>query len=221
LPENFNPTVGGYLYLGSVTTLPENFNPTVGGYLYLGSVTTLPENFNPTVGGYLYLRHDLKAKVKVNKPNLPLNTAKNKLLFWQDGKFVKADGMFTEVLNKKGNVYRVRKVHSLKEFYLVTDGTTHAHGETLAKAKEDFRFKVMSEKLKKEPILEDTIITINHYRLVTGACEFGVKSWMDQVFNDAERKTISEKGIKAKDLLPILRKNSAYGLDRFEKMIAF
>jgi len=80
-----------------------------------------------------------------------------------------------EVVSKKGNIYKVRKLHSDKEFYLVTDGKTHAHGETLKKAKEDFRFKIIADKLKKEPILADTVITINHYRLITGACEFGVK----------------------------------------------
>ncbi|MBP7398210.1 MAG: hypothetical protein KA954_01400, partial [Chitinophagales bacterium] len=42
-------TVGGYLYLRSVTSIPEGFNPTVGGYLDLRSVTSIPEGFNPTV----------------------------------------------------------------------------------------------------------------------------------------------------------------------------
>ena len=55
IPEGFNPTVGGDLYLGSVTSIPEGFNPTVGGDLYLRSVTSIPEGFNPTVGGGLDL----------------------------------------------------------------------------------------------------------------------------------------------------------------------
>src|ERR1019366_8154379 len=103
-----------------------------------------------------------------------------KLLVWKDGKYVKADGMFTEVVNKKGNVYRVKKIHSQKEFYLVTDGRTHAHGDTLKKAKEDFRFKIISEKLKTEPIKADTVIDINYYRLITGACELGVRNFIQQ-----------------------------------------
>jgi len=112
-------------------------------------------------------------------------------------------------------------VHSTKEFYLVTDGKTHAHGETLQKAKEDFRFKLIAEKLKSEPILEDTIITIKHYRLLTGACELGVNSWMQSQFNEKERAIIIEKGIKAKELLPILVKSNAYGIDRFKKLVKF
>jgi len=219
IPEGFNPTVGGYLDLGSLTSIPEGFNPTVGGYLYLGSLTSIPEGFNPTVGGYLYLRHGLKANSQ--KPTEKIITPKNKLLFWQDGKFVKADGMFTEVVNKKGGVYKVRKVHSTKEFYLVTDGTTHAHGETIRQAREDFEFKIVSEKLKSEPIKEDTVITVKHYRLITGACELGVKSWLQETFTDKERAEVLENGIKAKDLLPILIKKNAYGIDRFKKLVTF
>jgi len=173
-------TVGGSLGLRGLTSIPEGFNPTVGGSLWLRGLTSIPEGFNPTVGGSLWLRGGLNAETK--KPSLEafLNTPKNKLLFWQDGKYVSADRMLTEVLSKKANIYKVRKLHSDKEFYLVTDGKTHAHGETLKKAKEDFRFKIIADKLKKEPILADTIITINHYRLITGACEFGVKDWMQR-----------------------------------------
>lgn len=148
----------------------------VGGDLDLPSVTSIPEGFNPTVGGDLYLGSGRKEST--NKPKGKIDTPKNKLLFWKDGKYIKADGIFTEVVNKRGNAYRVKKVHSQKEFYLVTDGSTHAHGDTLKKAKEDFQFKIISEKLKNDPIKPNTKITINYYRLVTGACELGVKSWM-------------------------------------------
>ena len=66
------------------------------------------------------------------------------------------------MLNKRGNIYHIKKLHSQKEFYLVTDGTTHSHGETLKQAKADFEFKIISEKLKNEPIEKDTVITIQH-----------------------------------------------------------
>jgi hypothetical protein len=219
IPEGFNPTVGGYLDLGNLTSIPEGFNPTVGGDLYLRNLTSIPEGFNPTVGGSVLLRSGLKCNS--TKPKGTIKTPKNKLLFWQDGKYVSADRMFTEVISKKGNTYKVKKLHSQKEFYLVTDGKTHAHGETAEKAKEDFRFKLMAEKLKSEPILEDTVVTIKHYRLLTGACELGVNSWMQSQFNEKERTAIMEKGMKAKDLLPILEKTNAYGIERFKKLVKF
>jgi hypothetical protein len=204
LPDGFNPTVGGDLDLRSVTTLPDGFNPTVGGYLDLGSVTTLPDGFKNV--------ESWKA-ARVKKPIGTIPTPKNKLMFWQDGKYVKADGIFTEVVNKRGNVYRVKKVHSQKEFYLVTDGTTHAHGDTLQKAKEDFNFKLIAEKLQKDPIKSDTVITVQYYRIVTGACELGCKNFIEQ------HKL--KDSYKAKELLPILEKYNAYGLERIKSLITF
>ena len=53
--SRYLPTVGGYLYLSSLTSIPEGFNPTVGGWLDLRSLTSIPEGFNPTVGGDLDL----------------------------------------------------------------------------------------------------------------------------------------------------------------------
>ena len=214
IPEGFNPTVGGYLDLSNLTSIPEGFNPTVGGSLDLSNLTSIPEGFNPTVGGNLYLRNGLKAETKEPLPNAFINTPKNKLLFWQNGKYVSADQMLTEVISKKGNVYKVRKIHSDKDFYLVTDGTTHAHGETLKKAREDYEFKVIAEKLKNEPINPGTVITDQYYRLVTGACEIGVKQWREQNGVEVEK-------ITAKELLPILEKTNAYGLERFKKLIQF
>ena len=89
-----------------------------------------------------------------------------------------------------------------------------AHGDTVKKAISDVQFKIVAEKLKSEPISEDTIVTINHYRLITGACEMGVNSWMEQ------NKQVTD-GIKAKNFLPILEKTGAYGLDRFKELINF
>ena len=97
----------------------------------------------------------------------------------------------------------------------------YAHGETVKKAISDLQFKIVAEKLSKEPIQPDTIITVNHYRLITGACEMGVKSWMQSTFTDKEFLDISENGIKAELLLPLLKRNKAYGLDRFKSMITF
>ena len=206
IPEGFNPTVGESLDLRSLTSIPEGFNPTVGGYLYLESLTSIPEGFNPTVGESLNLGSGLAA---------PTKKYENKLMFWADGKFVKADGIFTEVLNKRGNTYKVKKLDSPKEFYLVSDGNAiHAHGDTLKKAHEDLRFKIASEKIKNEPILEDTIIDINYYRIVTGACEMGVKQWM-------EANNMTKQSYTAKELLPILKKTNAYGFERFKALISF
>jgi hypothetical protein len=98
--------------------------------------------------------------------------------------------------------------------FVASKDNFYAHGETLKKAISDLQFKVVAEKLKKEPIKADTEITINHYRLITGACEMGVKSWMQQ-------NGIKVEKIKAKDLLPILKNTNAYGLEKFKSLITF
>ncbi len=89
-----------------------------------------------------------------------------------------------------------------------------AHGETIKKAIQDVQFKIIAEKLKNEPIKKDTIITVNYYRLITGACEQGCKSWMNQ-------HNVEVTEIKAVDLLPLLEKTHAYGIERFKSLITF
>jgi len=202
LPDGFNPTVNGSLYLGSVTTLPNGFNPTVGGSLYLESVTTLPDGFNPTVGVSLYLGSGLSAEVKKRTTNL---------INW--GKWIMADGIFTEVISKRGNVYKVKKLNNDKVFYLVTDGGfIHAHGDTLKQAKDDFKFKHTQHLLKNEPITMDTVIDIARYRAITGACESGVNMFRSENGLDKSSYLVSE-------LLPILERKNAYGLESFKRLI--
>jgi len=52
-------TVGGDLYLGSVTSIPEGFNPTVGGYLYLGNHMNKLQIVALTYEFYLYYKKQL------------------------------------------------------------------------------------------------------------------------------------------------------------------
>jgi len=203
LPDGFNPTVGGYLDLRSVTTLPDGFNPIVNGYLDLRNVTTLPNGFNPTVGGDLYLESGLSAETKKPTTNL---------INW--GKWIMADGIFTEVISKRGNVYKVKKLNNDKVFYLVTDGSfVHAHGDTLKQAKDDFKFKHTQHLLKNEPITMDTVIDIARYRAITGACESGVNWFKSENGLDRSSYLVSE-------LLPILESKNAYGLESFKKLIS-
>jgi len=123
--------------------------------------------------------------------------------------------MFTEVLHKKGNVYLVKKVNKEKEFYLVTNGKFHAHGDTLKQAQSDLQFKIIAEKLKKEPIKKDTMISKQYYRIVTGACQIGVDDWVEK--NGLGGK----EEIRADELLLILNKSNAYGVEKFKSLLQF
>jgi len=100
----------------------------------------------------------------------------------------------------------------------------YAHGETVKKAIGDLQFKIVAERLKNEPIEADTLLTVNHYRTITGACDMGVRSWMQsnnipyKIEND---KTVEVEPIAAKDLLPLLKKTSAYGYEKFKSLLTF
>jgi hypothetical protein len=228
LPDGFNPTVGGYLYLGSVTSLPDGFNPTVGGYLYLGSVTSLPDGFNPTVGGYLYWKNG--SKYIGSRIEKPLTTTS---FFW-DG-FAKIDGIFCQVDDFKtktinGEVYEIRTTHRIGKSdatVIVSKDNFHAHGKDFKTAFADLQFKIQSHKLKSEPITVETLVTVAHYRAITGACNFGCKDFMNRhklkysIHNEGEHNEfiVEEKPVKAKDLLKLLKKDNAYGADRFEKLM--
>ena len=94
------------------------------------------------------------------------------------------------------------------------DGFT-AHGYTVKKSISDLQFKIVADKLKKEPINADTVVSINHYRLITGACEFGCKSWLEQ-----NGLTETEE-MRADKLLPMLQKTGAWGYERFKQLVTF
>lgn len=173
--------------------------------------------------GNLYLRHyALPLPVGLTGYNF-----KNFMLSWGD-KYIKADGIFTEVISRKGNIYKVRKIGSEKVFWLVSDGELmHAHGDTLQKANADLEFKIMSEKLKKEPIEKDTMFTVKYYRLLTGACDIGCRSWLDAnnigytLLNKGtdEEETVDDVAMRADDLLPLLEKSNAYGIEKIKSLL--
>ena len=123
------------------------------------------------------------------------------------------DGLFTEVVRKRGNVYIVKKINATKEFYLVTDGDGFwSHGDTLKRAKEDLVFKVLSEKMKNEPLKMTDTVDVPRYRSITGACSTGVQMFRERHGLTKDKYTVAE-------LLPILERNNAYGISRFKELV--
>ena len=219
IPDGFNPTVGGSLYLNSLTSIPDGFNPTVRGSLYLSSLTSIPDGFNPTVGGYLDLRSESKY-IGSEIGNL----------FWTKGNgdtYALFDNMFCQIVSQKTKdeytIYETRKIGAKESVWVVSNGKINAHSDKgIKEAFEELKFKIASEKLKKEPISLDTVMTVDRYRIVTGACEYGCRQFMDkhgikyEVVND---KAVVKQKITAKQLLEILEKDNAYGLNSFKKLI--
>ena len=192
LPDNL--TVGDSLYLRGtgVTALPDNL--TVGGYLDLRGtgITALPDNL--TVGGYLDLENctGITDEIKVNK-NLSskaiaaISRVSNMPIFWEwnDRSYIKVDDMFTAIDSHHGNVYRVHKLNSSEQLYLVTDSENHwAHGRTLQEARADLIFKINDRdtSVYRNMSLNDTITyeeAIAAYRTITGACAAGTRDFIE------------------------------------------
>ena len=192
LPDNL--TVGGYLDLRGtgITALPDNL--TVGGYLDLESctgITALPDNL--TVGGSLDLRGTgITGEVKVNKKLsskaiAAISRVSNMPIFWEwnDRSYIKVDDMFTAIDSHHGNVYRVHKLNSSEQLYLVTDSENHwAHGRTLQEARADLIFKINDRdtSVYRNMSLNDTITyeeAIAAYRTITGACAAGTRDFIE------------------------------------------
>jgi len=208
IPEGFNPTVGGDLYLSGLTSIPEGFNPTVGGYLDLRGLTSIPEGFNPTVGGSLDLRGLTSIPEGFNPTvggwldlsGLECNYTKlnGRPLLWEGGKYISIDGIFGEVIHKRGNVYELKKLNDNNVFYCVSDGNgKYSHGSTLKEAKDDLLYKIGNvDKSEYDGYNLSTSIAfekaIECYRVITGACSFGTKDFITSNNIENREYTIGE-----------------------------
>ena len=213
LPEGL--TVGESLYLRDtgITSLPEGL--AVGGYLDLEGctgITSLPEGL--TVGESLDLRDtgitslpegltvgeslDLEgctgitdtSKVKRTLPPQAvqkIEQARNPELRWEwaGRTYIKVDGIFSQLISRRGNVSVVRQIGERKDAYLVTDGNGRwAHGDTIAEARKDLVYKISNrDKSVYESLTLDSELTfgecIQCYRVITGACAAGTRNYVE------------------------------------------
>ena len=201
-------TVGGSLYINSDAKLDAPNLTTVGGYLYIYSDAKLDAPNLTTVGDSLNIYSDAKLDAPFLK-GLKWKSIDGYLFVIESTK-VKGD----TTIYKGYNIKNVKgKVITKDECYVAEQGVYYAHGKTIKKAIEDVNFKTISEKLKKEPINKDTVIDMKYYRLITGACEMGVQSFI--------KGNGLKESYKASELLPILEQSNAYGLSKFKELLTF
>jgi len=193
IPENFSLIVGGDIWLDSLISIPKNFNPTIGGNLDLRGVTSIPEDFNPIIKGGLWLNGSVKTPKNWYEGKCQYQDVSS-LLSWKDGKYVRVDGIFTEVLHTRGNIRKAKKLDSDKEFYLVTDGNgNYAHGNTIREANQDLLFKTTRRnKSDYEELGVDSVLpyvdAIICYRVITGACSFGTKDFLNNRLKNKQKQ---------------------------------
>ncbi|MDE2098436.1 MAG: hypothetical protein KGL39_14380 [Patescibacteria group bacterium] len=123
-----------------------------------------------------------------------------------------ADGILAHIVSSRGRVSRVIICGKTEVSYWVTDGEAFSHGKTLKEARNGLLYKIGSRDtsefkkwtLEKEVSKRDAI---RAYRAITGACEGGVRAWMEQR-KTPEKVTVS-KIIKLTE--------GAYGAEKFKE----
>ena len=163
-----------------------------------------------SMGSYNFRICNALNSLKLGNRELTVKIVDNTIFVIQNAKTTKGIILYAGyVLN---SIYE-NKINKTDCFIAEKDGF-FAHGTDVKKAISDVQFKIVSEKLKKEPIKADTMISVNYYRLITGACEMGCKEFI-------QRNNLEKNEYRADELLPILEKNHAYGIEKFKRLVDF
>ena len=209
LPEGLK--VGGWLYLSGtqIRELPEGLK--VGGGLDLSGtqIRELPEGLK--VGGSLYLSgtqiRELPEGLKVggwlDLSGTQIKKINRNLYRFHDPEYVEndylyADGILTfvkEKIEKRGYVFYVGEIDGKN---VVSDGENYAHCNNFSDGIEDLKFKAAKERGAESyknisldvPIPTDEAIQM--YRVITGACREGTRSFCDNLTDIKETYTIRE-----------------------------
>jgi hypothetical protein len=215
-------TINGSLDLSSLTSADKDFlkGTTINGSLYLSSLTSADKDFlkGTTINGSL----SLNSLTSADKDLVRRNVKQLQQGYNEQGGYCYFDGILTKVLaysKKKGY-----GIYTTPIGYIAQKDKYTAHAKDIKKAIIDVEFKIVAEKIKNEPIQEDTLLTVKYYRTITGACDSGCRQFMQAnglEYDVVDNETVERNPIKAKDLLPILEKNKAYGYDKIKSLITF
>ena len=197
-----------FYYNAKLTSITLNKATTFGSYCFYHNynLTSVTLNKAITFGSDCFYINPKLTSVTLNKFKLKTKSVDGYCFVIENTKSTKGIHIYTGynfIELKTGKIVK-------QECFVAKKGKFTAHAETVKKAIQDLEFKIISEKLKNEPIKKDTIITIQYYRTITGACELGIKDWM-------KSNGIKDK-IKAIDLLPVLKKTNAYGFEKFKQL---
>ena len=123
------------------------------------------------------------------------------------------DGIFTRVISSKSGVKKVKDDNG-NILYIVTDGEKHAHGKTIAEARESLIYKLADRDTSKYEGMKTTATVtkaeaIQMYRAITGACEGGVRSFVES------NKDHDKDKYKISELIKLTK--GQYGAEQFEQ----
>ncbi len=115
----------------------------------------------------------------------------------EKGKWVAVDftdGIFSYVISNKAGVKKIKTELGKILFVVSDDKGNSAHGETIAKAREDLIYKVVAKFDGEIPKKATGKEWVGIYRSVTGACAAGVKNFVDSTGKSLD-ETYTDKEI--------------------------
>jgi len=97
---------------------------------------------------------------------------------WQAVDFT--DGIFTRVISVRNGVKKVKNDNGKILFIVSDDNGNHAHGESIAEARDSLVYKNVAKFDGKIPKSATGAEWVGIYRAVTGACAAGVKMFVEE-----------------------------------------
>lgn len=181
LPNNL--VVYGALFMDKTpfNTMP---NDCLVKDVYCGSYFNDERYKENVLGSFYHLKDEI---VHINHPS--------------GHEFLHVDGIISEVIEKKGNVYHVKNGVNEPITYVVTDGSNHwAHGKTLDEAKQDLLYKISDrDKSQYKDLTLDSELpyyeAIACYRVITGACRMGTQDYLEHRLPKPHKEKYSIKDI--------------------------
>jgi hypothetical protein len=229
LPESFGNVKCGnlYLYFNKLTNLPESFSNIKCDWLDLSNnkLTSLPKSFGNIKCNCLNLGNNKLTSLPESFGNVKCNNLdlyfSNLTEFPEVRKFDEIEitdeyiycdktlTWFDEI--KKVNEYTIY-VGCFDDFVVTKDNEVFAHGKSIRQSISDLLFKLSdrdTEKYKSIDLNEQIPIeqAIVMYRTITGACSYGVESFM-------ENKKFSET-ISVNEIMDIV--DNQYGSVEFKE----
>jgi hypothetical protein len=175
---------GGYVNLRSLTALPEGTTFGNSGSVYLSSLTTLPEGTTFGNGGGVYLSSLTDEYQTYRDQRIRLRVI---------------DGYTMLILSERqvgdATVCHARyfgggDLGKLETCYIATFGEYSAHGGTIEQAVRDARFKADEQDFDAAELIETIqargTVEFNDFRLLTGACESGLRHGMQEAGLDPD-----------------------------------
>ncbi len=201
------------LIINSKTDLKINEVFEIRGNLILKTAIKISLPNCSSVGGSVEAYENAKIEInndcKQNDKNCPAFKTRSFCLKFNFECFLKlgflfADGILAKIIERKKNVFKIQIAGKTETSYclMLKNGDnelpTFSHGKTIKEAKESLIYKISDDRdtsVYKNYKL-DTIVSfeeaIRMYRIITGACEFGTKNFVQGLTKTKKKYKISE-----------------------------